>query len=1338
MTPLTSATEVLQQLFSEISQVREGDLTRLGSLIQLVDDAPEVSAAPGVQEIRDQMARLTILSGDEFDTAYDTLKQTIAAHQGAAAPAPAAEAPEPVSLYEKLGGEATIKTVVEEFYTRVLGDPALAPVFEGVDMGGLKRHQALFISQALGGPRQYEGRDMAAAHAGLNITSEQFDAVGGHLQSTLEALGVGGEDVGVIMTTVGSLKEQIVSAAPAAPEPAAETVEAAPAETVEAAPAGLEDSQLPGMDQELFVEFVDEALSHLQSIELNILSLETDAGNTAIINSIFRPFHTIKGVSGFLGLTEINKLCHDAENLLDDARKGKLEITGPVSDVVLQTVDLLKEMIPLCRSSDDPPAAIKPYAERVEEFLVLIAQAKSGASAPPVAPAPSGKPLGEIMVESETITPDNLDEAISTQEEHGGSLGTILITDHDVKPIEVAQALRSQQAAKDEPTGALEAPTGTASENIRVRTSLLDQLMNLTGELVLGRNQLLRTLSGMSEEVHGLNSILHNVDRVTSEVQEAVMQTRMQPLAGLFSRFHRVIRDLSRSMNKKISFSVSGETVELDKTLIEALTDPLTHLIRNCADHGIEPPEKRVAAGKPETGRITLKAFHEGGKVHVTVADDGAGVDIARIKEKAVESSLITREKAMQMSDREALRLLFAPGFSTAQQVTGVSGRGVGMDVVLSNIEGIGGTVEISSELGKGTTFLLDLPLTLAIVPALIVSVGGQRFAIPQTNLVELVHLEGETVKESIQQVRGSEVYSLRGELLPLMRLDEVLNLERQEEAGGEDGQMSHYALKTAARPKPEEAEEKSKLNLYEKLGGGPTIRKVVEEFYSRILADGELAPVFEKVDMHGLKRHQALFISQALGGPKQYDGRDMTAAHADLNISSEQFDRVGGHLADTLAALGVEEEDAAQIMGTVGSLKEQVVSGAAPAQDGASPQDAAQGAAGGEQAQSLTEELRAGLEGQQQASQQRALSIVVMSTSYKQYGLIVDSVYDTEEIVVKPLSNLLKDVGVFAGATLMGDGRAALILDMTGLVKAAGVQVEEEGGADSFMREEAEVSRDAESQTILLFSINPEEQMAVPLTLISRLETVRVSDIRTSINGKVIPYRDRLLPLAFLEEHVEIGKPPPDRETAKILVFEIEHTVGLVVSEIIDSVEIPVNLDDTSIAKRGFSGVGIVSGNPTAFLDIYQVIEMAYPDWFKHDKEKRQQDMDKTSITVMLAEDSSFYRNVEKNYLMQEGFNVIEAEDGQAAFRLLQQHPVDIVVTDIEMPNMNGFELTEHIRASEQLRHLPVIAVTSLSQDEERQRGMRAGLDAYLVKLKREELLREVHRLLKEKRKLN
>ena len=917
------------------------------------------------------------------------------------------------------------------------------------------------------------------------------------------------------------------------------------------------------IDKDLFLEFVEESLSHLQTIELNILSLETDPDNRTFIDNVFRPFHTIKGVSGFLNLKVIHFICHALENLLDDARNGQMTITGPISDLVLDAVDLLKNMIETCRSAESPAKVMSDFREEAQAFAARIASARAAAvqapkpegpvpaeiaeQQPAADPEPPPPILGSILVESNAISPEVLDEAVKLQESQEGTrLGEILVHEKMASPKLVAKALRRQTEAKKSASEESKRiiTAGDSGETIRVRISLLDQLMNLAGELVLGRNQLLQTLAGHSDQIQGLNAVLQHVDRVTSEVQEAVMQTRMQPIGGLFSRFHRVARDLARSLGKEIDLTISGDQVELDKSLIEALSDPLTHIIRNCADHGIEDPKTREAHGKPATGHISLRALQEGGKVRVIVSDDGAGVNLERVRAKALESGLVDRDTMQKMSDKETLRLLFEPGFSTAQAVTGVSGRGVGMDVVRQNVEGIGGTIDIETVQGRGTTISLDLPLTLAIIPALIVLAGDLRFAIPQINLMELVHLEGEEAMQDLMHISGSGVYRLRGEMLPLLRLSHVMEMEPNELAARKD-----------------------------------------------------------------------------------------------------------------------------------------------------------------------------------------AMSIAVLASGQTQFGLIIDRIYDTEEIVVKPLGNLLKHLPLYAGATLMGDGRPALILDVAGLANKANISLTEDQDFGVHSTKAAKEGG-SDEQSILLFTVNPEDQYAVPLSQVSRLEKVDSSEIRQAIQGKVIPYRDTLLPLVFLEELVDVRPPPENRSSVTILVFDIEREVGLVVTEIVDSVEVSVQIDSKSLTMKGFTGMSLVQERPTAFLDIYQIIEKAFPEWFKSQKADIPTSS-KEDITILLVEDSSFYRTVEKNYLSQEGFTVLEAEDGLQALEILKSQPVDLVVTDIEMPNMNGFELTRQVRATAEWNGLPIIAVTSMAKEEDREEGKEAGIDSYLVKLRREDLINEVYNLL-------
>ena len=380
-------------------------------------------------------------------------------------------------------------------------------------------------------------------------------------------------------------------------------------------------------------------------------------------------------------------------------------------------------------------------------------------------------PLGEILVQAGRANPEEVNEALKLQ--HDGDdrrLGEILVEKGAAKPAAVQDALQVQAEAR--------APA-LSDSNIRVDVGLLDKLMNLVGELVLARNQILQ-FSSTQQDTSFLNTS-QRLNLITTELQEGVMKTRMQPIGNIWSKFPRVVRDLATSCGKQVNIEMEGKETELDKTIIESIKDPLTHLVRNAVDHGVEMPEKRLAAGKSPEGHLFLRAFHEGGQVNIEISDDGAGIDLERVKQKALEKGLIAPDQAARLSDRELLNLLFLPGFSTAEKVTNVSGRGVGMDVVKTNIEKIGGTVDIQNRVGHGTTLKIKIPLTLAIIPALIVTSGGDRYAIPQVSLLELVRLEGEQARKGIEKIHGAAVYRLRGNLLPLVNLNHELCVEERE-----------------------------------------------------------------------------------------------------------------------------------------------------------------------------------------------------------------------------------------------------------------------------------------------------------------------------------------------------------------------------------------------------------------------------------------------------------------------------------------------------------------------------------------------------------------------------
>lgn len=751
-------------------------------------------------------------------------------------------------------------------------------------------------------------------------------------------------------------------------------------------------------------------------------------------------------------------------------------------------------------------------------------------------------------------------------------------------PVAVAPAAQAHAApvAVAKPAAPKAAAPSPATEpvkvesNIRVSVTILDRLMNLAGELVLSRNRLLQTISNHDERL--LESVGARIDQVTTELQETIMATRMQPVGNVFNRFTRIVRDLSGMLGKQCQLVIEGNEVELDKTIIEAIGDPLTHLIRNSVDHGVELPAARESIGKPAQGTVHLRAYHQDGKVNISISDDGAGIDASKLRRKALEKGLITQEKADAMSDAEALRLIFLPGFSTAEQITAVSGRGVGMDVVKTNFEKLGGSVEIQTEIGAGTTMTVRLPLTLAIIPSLIVSALDQRFAVPQVNISELVRIRQGDETKRIERLRDAEVLRLRGSLLPLVRLSEVMRAS----------------------------------------GSEPTLQS------------------------------------------------------------------------DVPASGGIE-----------------------------------------------------------------ATNIIVLETGGLRYGLIVESLHDSEEIVVKPLGRHMADLRCFAGATVLGDGQIALILDITGLAANCGLENNERRE-----KKAVEVESDENRETIstLLFTNHPSEQFGIPMSSVARIERIRADQIDAVAGQSVLQYRGGTLPLLHLEKTMS-AKAPLEQSRLYVVVFRAgEREVGLVAPNIIDIRNISSNLDTRTFSGPGLLGSLIVDNKPTRVIDAYDIARHSHPEWFSpvvaaalsssstphiaiapvaNSEIGTRTSPQSVAISItpsptnarpkmLLAEDSAFFRNKVKQFIEQMGADVVTAEDGAIAWSILQrgEHQFVGVVTDIEMPNMNGFELCERIRSSATHKHLPVVALTSLASDEHVRRGNQVGVNEYLIKLDRDKLV--------------
>lgn len=718
---------------------------------------------------------------------------------------------------------------------------------------------------------------------------------------------------------------------------------------------------------EILQEFLTESAENLDQVERDLVALEETPDSPPLIANIFRNVHTIKGSSGFIGLSRLEKVAHAGENLLSALRDGRLVVTAEITTGLLRLIDVLRRMLAHIRETgkEKPEDHLELIAE-LNQFVLVVAKpaVRPGVGAKPVATA-APRPAVPVC----TAAPKPARPAP-------------VVTEAPPLPPVVAES--SSAAA-------------SGDSNVRVSVGLLDKLMNLVGELVLARNQVLQ-ISGSREEA-ALVAASQRLNLVTSELQEEVMKTRLQAINTVWQKLPRVVRDVSLELGKKVRLEMEGKETELDRTIIEAIKDPLTHIIRNSVDHGIEDPNTRRALGKPEEGVLLLQAYHEGGQVNIEIRDDGRGIDVVRVRSKAVERGLITAEQAARLTDHDAAMLIFAAGLSTAEHITNISGRGVGMDVVKTNIERIGGTIDVQSVAGHGTTMKIKIPLTLAIIPALMVHVGAQRFAIPQVSLVELVRLEPAQVRTGIETIMGAPVYRLRGQLLPLVWLGQVLKIEA-----------------------------------------------------------------------------------------------------------------------------GLTGTDA-------------------------------------------------------------AVNIVVVQSDGRQFGVIVDRVSDTQEIVVKPLGRHLKSVPVFAGATILGDGQVALILDAIGLARVARVFAGTREHEVAAKREPG--TGGAIKQRLLLFTLDETHRVAIDLATVGRLEKFPRHLIERAGQREVVQYRDQIMNLVRLSEWLGYADDGAESDTLHVVVHSANgRSVGLVVGRILDIVEDVVRLQVDG-AREGVLGRAVIQGRVTELLDV-------------------------------------------------------------------------------------------------------------------------------------------------------
>ena len=727
------------------------------------------------------------------------------------------------------------------------------------------------------------------------------------------------------------------------------------------------------IQQQLIADLLVESFEGLDRYDHELLQIESGESGPDSLNVIFRVIHTIKGTAGCLGLGHIQRVAHTGENLLDLLRGGGIQPTPDIIGALLKLSDALRAMLRNLEASgsegDADHSTLIDLLDRLQDPLgsiePLVPAPNAGSLPVPPAPAPAAD-AGFGFFDDEPPLPSPAEEAVAEE-----GAGPEVSAGSETEPAAVPPSPGAPASAGPAKSGEVPARSSAEDSAIRVDVAHLDRLMNLVGELVLARNQILQKAGGSSDAT--LVSTAQRLNVITTELQEGVMKTRMQPIGNVWTRFPRIVRDVSTELGKKVRLYMEGRETELDRTIIEAIKDPLIHIVRNAIDHGIETPQRRVDAGKSEEGALVLRAFHEGGQVIIEIADDGAGINAERVRAKALRDGRITADQAARMPDREAFNLIFLPGLSTAEKITNVSGRGVGMDVVKTNIERIGGSIDILSEPGSGTTLRIKIPLTLAIIPALIVTAGGERFAIPQVSLVELVRIDPTTDGRGIESLYGAPVYRLRDRLLPLAMLDRELGIAPAE--------------------------------------GVPT-------------------------------------------------GEDLGS------------------------------------------------------------------------------------------------NLIVLQADGRQFGLVVDEINDTQEIVVKPLSKLFRNLACYAGATIMGDGRVALILDVLGLAQKAAVLGEVDRIAAAQQVDAASIL--ANREKLLLVEAAAGSHLAIPLSSVDRLEEFDRSRIEWSAGRQVVQYRGGILPLVPLSRVLpSVPEPSQDCDPLQVVVHSAHgRSVGIVVGQVSDIVE--------------------------------------------------------------------------------------------------------------------------------------------------------------------------------------
>lgn len=890
---------------------------------------------------------------------------------------------------------------------------------------------------------------------------------------------------------------------------------------------------------DLLKDFVVETSEHLDIVDAELVKFERDPNNSATLALIFRLVHTIKGTCGFLGLPRLEHLAHAAEDVISQFRDGK-PVTGPAVTMILKTIDRVKRIIGEIESKGTEPEG--DDADLVDALHVLAKDTTSASMAPVetamVAAETAGmETAGDISFQilerplrTDEVTLDDLERAFrdapGPDEIVFGAPAPVLV---NASPANENAGAPRNEAAADAQDSDHNNPNSVARQSVRVAVGTLDRLMTMVSELVLTRNQLLEI--ARQKDGEDFKAPLQRLSHITAELQDGVMQTRMQPIGSAWTKLSRVVRDLSSELGKKIELVTIGAETEIDRQLLEMIKDPLLHMVRNAADHGLEMPDERLAAGKSAHGVIHLRAAQESGYIICEVSDDGRGIDVERVKAKAIRNGFTTEADIGRLSDDQILRFVMEPGFSTAAAVTNISGRGVGLDVVRSHVEQVGGVVDLKSRVGRGLSVTIKLPLTLAIASALIVEVAEQRFAVPQIQVAELLRTQG-TGEVRIERLNGQSTLRLRDRLLPVIDAASALGLERPSRLAGES------------------------------------------------------------------------------------------------------------------------------------QLDEEVL-------------------------------------------------VVVCQVGASRFGIIVDSILHTEEIVVKPISSKLRHMSEYSGATILGDGSVILILEPAGIARSIIETTSRDAALDAEAENAADVQHGAERSLLLLFRAGGGLK-AIPLVFIGRLEEFAHSAIEDAGGKAVVQYQNRLMPILGYAGNSELD---PDARQPVLVFHQGDREIGMAVDEIVDVVEIAITID-TSHAGPGIIGATIIDGKAVEIVDVTELVSSDQGQAMEQPADER--------VDILVIEGSEFFRAIFAPLLQNAGYKIAVLPSVQAARAAKSRLTPGIIVLDLDQSGEEGFAYLKEFAESGSASP-PVIGTATRGGARLISKGRAAGLHDLVGKFDRQGLLTSV-----------